>query len=599
MTPSQAQTGDAGTALSALEQRIEEIQALVRAPGLDRAPDPADSEGLAALCLTLADVLERTQRRLIESNIQLMSLREVSHHLLSVQTTEEAARMIALYLHKAFDYERVAVLLTDGDAPALSGWVAARDAEGSVTESVQLNVQRKKGVLADVFRRVEPRMVADPAADPPCAGKWTPAFDPARLNSFIAVPLKSAAHPGTSLGLIVTGRSNPNLPLASSDLVLLDSIGSTMATVVENARLYEEVKRSELFREDILNNLASGLVAIDLEGRAISMNETAARMTGFGATDVIGRRPPFLSENDKGIEAALRGSFAGTAVLRKETVITRSDGTVFPAGLSTSPLRNPEGKVYGAVATFLDLTDYKRMEERLAQLDRLAVLGRFTAGIAHEIRNPLTGISTGVQYLVKGMDDGPNRDNAAFIMSEIKRLDRIVEDLFRVTHPHALMTTPEDLKQLLERSLQSLGSLPADRGITVTTEFAAELPRVPLDADQLQQVAINLIKNAVEATPRGGSVTIRTGRRPGRRGEEGWATFSVADTGSGMTPEVRRKIFEPFFTSKKEGTGLGLYISHGIVERHGGHLRVETRQGPGSTFTVELPLEPYPGGGPS
>jgi len=595
---SQARKIPTATALSVLDQRIEDIQALVRAPGIELPADLEDPEGLAGLCLSLADALETSQRRLIESNIQLMSLREVSHNLLSIRTSEEAARMIALYLHKAFDYERVAVLLSDGASRGLAGWVAARDLERSVTEPVRLDLDRKRGAMADVFATAEPRLVTDPASEPPCSSRWAGAFDPRQLNSYIVVPLKCAAG-DASLGLIVTARSAPSPVLRSTDLVLLDSIGSTMATVVENARLYEEVRRSELFREDILNNMASGLVAIDLEGRAISMNETAARLTGFQADAVLGRRPPFLPDHDKGIEAALRGSFAGTPVLRKETAISRSDGSTFPAGLSTSPLRNPEGKVYGAVATFLDLTNYKQMEERLAQLDRLAVLGRFTAGIAHEIRNPLTGISTGVQYLVKGMDEGADKDNAAFIMSEIRRLDRIVEDLFRVTHPHALMTSPEDLKALITRSLLSLGSLPADRGITVDTVFDPAVPKVPLDADQMQQVAINLIKNAIEATPRGGTVTVTTGRRSGRRGESGWATFSVTDTGPGMTPEIRKKIFEPFFTSKKEGTGLGLYISHGIVERHGGHLRVESLQGSGSTFTVELPIEPYPGGGPS
>lgn len=238
------------------------------------------------------------------------------------------------------------------------------------------------------------------------------------------------------------------------------------------------------------------------------------------------------------------------------------------------------------------------MEERIRQLDRLAVLGRFTAAIAHEIRNPLTGVSTGVQYLTRGMAEGSQeREHAHFILSEVDRLNRIVEDLFRVTHPHPLHTAPIAVEGFLERALHSLAGLPEKSGVRVVRRFAAELPPVPMDADQMQQVAINLIKNALEATPAGGTVTLTTGTRRGRDGESDWAWFRVHDTGTGMSPETMKSIFEPFFTNKQQGTGLGLYISHGIVERHGGHLRVDSREGEGATFTVELPFRALPHGG--
>jgi len=133
--------------------------------------------------------------------------------------------------------------------------------------------------------------------------------------------------------------------------------------------------------------------------------------------------------------------------------------------------------------------------------------------------------------------------------------------------------------------------------VSIVREFAPRLPPVPLDPDQLQQVAINLIKNALEATPAGGRVTVRTGTRTGRVGEADWAWFQVSDTGTGMSPETLKSIFEPFFTRKQQGTGLGLYITHGIVERHGGHLKVESHEGQGSQFTVELPLRAQSHGG--
>ncbi len=365
---------------------------------------------------------------------------------------------------------------------------------------------------------------------------------------------------------------------------------------MENAPLYQDVQRGERFRDDILNSMATGLVAIGLDGRVTMMNQSAVQLTGYGRDEVEGERPPFLPGDDDNAAKLIGQALAGRPFVRRDVTLRRKDGTDFPASLTTSPLLDERRGVRGAIATFLDLTEIRKMEERIRQLDRLAVLGRFTAAIAHEIRNPLTGISTGVQYLSRSLPE-TGRENAGFILAEVQRLNRIVEDLFRVTHPHPLHTSPVDLGGLLDRSLKSLNGLPGEGGVRVNCQFATEVPPVPLDADQLQQVAINLIKNALEATPAGGQVTLRTGTRPGRAGEPDWAWFRVIDTGTGMSPETLKSIFEPFFTKKQSGTGLGLYITHGIVERHGGHLKVESTEGQGSQFTVELPLRAPSHGG--
>ncbi|TPW12708.1 MAG: two-component system, NtrC family, sensor histidine kinase HydH, partial [bacterium] len=200
--------------------------------------------------------------------------------------------------------------------------------------------------------------------------------------------------------------------------------------------------------------------------------------------------------------------------------------------------------------------------------------------------------------LTRGMDRaGADGDNIGFIQAEIKRLNQIIEDLFRVTHPRPLMTSPERPEQILERSLRCLGDLASNRSIEIIRKMPGSVPPVPVDADQIQQVMINLIKNAIEAMEPGGRLTLSTGTRPGRPGEEPWITMTVADTGAGMTPEVRKRLFEPFFTRKASGTGLGLYICHGIVERHGGLLRIDSVEGEGSSFTVELPRTPVSNGG--
>jgi signal transduction histidine kinase len=233
------------------------------------------------------------------------------------------------------------------------------------------------------------------------------------------------------------------------------------------------------------------------------------------------------------------------------------------------------------------------------KIDRLVSLGELSAYVAHEIRNPLTGIGMGVQHLSRTIGGDPaERKNVEFILSEIKRLDRIVQELFDVTHPRRLDLRPRPLAGTARRAHQSLEPLLAERGLAVSFESGHGLPDVPHDEDQLQQVFINLLKNAAEASPAGSTVTVRIaceGAPAGRR-SPGSIVATVADQGHGIDEATCRTLFEPFFTTKPGGTGLGLYISHDIVKRHGGNLTVHSEPGHGATFRVELPLDTQGGG---
>jgi signal transduction histidine kinase len=250
----------------------------------------------------------------------------------------------------------------------------------------------------------------------------------------------------------------------------------------------------------------------------------------------------------------------------------------------------------------MDLTPLKRAEEQARRLDRLAALGRFTSSVAHEIRNPLTGIAAGVQYLSRDLPaEGAQRQHLSFILSEIKRLDGIVQDLFDITHPRGLQLRTLPLEDTAGRAVQVLRALTEERGVTLSLEVTPRTPAVPHDADQLEQVLINLIKNALEASARGQRVRVTIepvgmprGARRRALGPVG-VVLRVEDEGAGISSENLKTIFEPFFTTKPGGTGLGLYISHDIVKRHGGSLTVHCESGRGTTFSVELPLEPNGG----
>ncbi len=579
-----------------LARRLDDLRGLGILPAGQDARVEDGEAALLPLALSLVDALEGTQRRVIETSIQLLSMRELMAKLLSLRTPEEVSETVALYLHKAFDHERVLVGVYDPARETLEGWTAIRNGgsscrpftlEGEWGGALRLALERKSllqsgngaGQLNFIEAAKLPRELAP--------------FGRGELGPFLIYPLtgRSAKH-NRVVGVLAVGRRLGKGPLGVLESGLLESVVEAVGTAMENVILEEDIRREEAFRKDIMTSMGSGLVAVDLAGRVLTLNASAEQMTGFSLADLRGRDPAVMDPPGGGVTDLLKKTLRSRkAILRAERAVRRQDGTAFSAACGTTLLRNPVGEVYGAVAVFDDLTEIKAMEERIRALDRLAALGRFTAGVAHEIRNPLTGIGTGVQYLERYLADQPDqRENLDFIQREIRRLNRIVEDLFRVTHPQPLRKTPEPPPDLIQRSLRALGSLAAEREVEVIPDLDADLPEVPVDPDQIQQVLLNLIKNAVEATPAGGEVRVRG--YAARDEERPALVLQIMDTGSGIDPEDLSHVFEPFFTKGKAGgTGLGLYVSHGIVERHGGELHVANAHEGGAVFTMRLPLE--------
>ena len=207
----------------------------------------------------------------------------------------------------------------------------------------------------------------------------------------------------------------------------------------------------------------------------------------------------------------------------------------------------------------------------------------------------MTGIAAGAQYIAKSIGhDDPQQQNIKFVMDEINRLNRIISDLFNITHPHQPLLQSQQIGPVLQRSFKTVEEEAKARDVEIELELPQGLPPVEIDPDQIEQVFINLFKNGIDAAGQNGSVRVRicAGRaklRAEESGEEPCLEVAVRDSGAGIKDEDESRIFEPFFSTKDGGTGLGLYISRGIVERHGGTISVDTGRG-GSTFTVRLPL---------
>jgi len=577
-----------------LARRLDDLRGLGLLPSWSETLHVEGEDSLQRLALSLADLLESAQRRVIETSIQLLSLRELIAGVLNMHTPEEVAKTVALYLHKAFDHERVLVGVYEPDEDALEGWVAVR--RGSPRFSSFTVRGSWTGALRDALGGEEPiRSWQDTTLTPLIDGDHVPdsleAFSPASVGPFIVYPLVGSQERTRAMGVLAVARGVGSPTMDGMDADILHSLVESVATAMENVILDEDVRREEAFRKDIMGSMAAGLVAVDLQCRVLTVNDRARKLTGFALDDLKGSVPDVLEADGDGIYTLLRETVhLGVGIPRREVALRRADGTRFPAACATTLLRNPSGEVYGAIVNIEDLSEIKAMEARIRQLDRLAALGRFTAGVAHEIRNPLAGIGAGVQYLARHLEGLPDQEeNLAFIQTEIQRLNRIVEDLFQVTHPQPPRKTPERPRRLVELALRCLGPAPEDHRVVVHPEVPGNLPEVPVDPDQIQQVLINLIKNALEAAPPGGNVRVG-GAVETDRGRRVLA-MRVEDSGPGIDPEALPHIFEPFFTKgKANGTGLGLYVSHGIAERHGGELLAANVPGGGAVFTLKLPL---------
>ena len=626
-------------ALRALLRRVDEVRGLSDRAAATAAVGLDDGETVLRTLSELVEELERSHRRLIETNVQLVSLREVAGSLTNTVDAAETTRTVTRYLQRAFGFEQVCLLLIDRERGLLSGAWTGGAPGGESSELLEFPLVGERGALARTVWLNRTLLHQDCRLHPPASVPEThPLFERFRnVGSMASVPLQRspsgapgepcercllgdsrmlAPPPGAGagnwyseledaqrrclacerlscLGVIAAARAVGAPPLTAADVTMIESIALSVAPMVENARLFHELRRSQRFQQDVLRSIVSSLVAVNLRGEVLGVNRAAADLLGWTELEAVGRDAADIlgEEADAIVHDTLDH---GDETQRREALLRARDGSIVPVRLTTSRLRDDSGEVYGAIATFLDLTPIKRAEENARQLDRLAALGRFTSSVAHEIRNPLTGIGMGVQHLSRAIGEDPaERKNVEFILSEVKRLDRIVQDLFDVTHPRGLDLRARPLAEAVSRAHQSLEALLAERGVAFAFEPPAQLPDVPHDADQMQQVFINLVKNAAEAAPAGTSIAVQLAAEsvPAGRSTVRTLVATVTDQGPGIDEDTCRTLFEPFFTTKPGGTGLGLYITHDIVKRHGGNLTVHSEPGHGATFRVELPLD--------
>ena len=349
------------------------------------------------------------------------------------------------------------------------------------------------------------------------------------------------------------------------------------------------------------------LVAPD--GRVASINAAALHLLGVTPARARGRGAAELLRTvvagDDVVAEALRG-----ARLTRDAVLHAPGGADVPVRIHAYRLGQPAW----LLLTLRDLTQPRRLQQELRRHERLATLGQLSAGVAHEIRNPLAGIGTSAQVLLRRLE--PRDERARFvrvILDEVARLDRTVTSLLEYARPREPRLRPESLGSCVRRVVELQADALRQAGVRVEVEVAPRLAPAPLDADLVVQVLLNVTLNALQAMPRGGTLRFEVrvirrrppprgpGRRAGdtpagraRRAAEGWQTWQqvrVSDTGAGIPRGVLDKLFDPFFSTKPQGTGLGLAISQTIMQEHGGTIEVASRENRGTTVLLNFPVE--------
>lgn len=364
--------------------------------------------------------------------------------------------------------------------------------------------------------------------------------------------------------------------------------------MVEKVRLQKELIETKNFLESILDRAGDAISVVDLEGKILYWNEGAEQIYGYRKEEVLGKRlSDFLfptherlrDEEERLMNELMARVLQGEVVPNVEVKRQTKEGKEIITSMTISPLRDAEGKVIGASRICKDITQLKRTEERLLLTERLTSLGELTAGVAHELRNPLAGIKINTQVLLRKRDlPDLERRLLESSLEGIGKIQKIVDDMLHFAKPKAGHFKEEDVHEVLERSLTIFQTKLKKGNISLLFQKGDGLPKVWIDGHQIQQVFTNLILNAIQAMDRGGALTIRTFPENG-----GGIGIEIIDTGAGIPRMHLKKIFDPFFTTKSEGTGLGLSISLKILDNHGATIDVVSEEGKGSTFTIHFP----------
>lgn len=391
-----------------------------------------------------------------------------------------------------------------------------------------------------------------------------------------------------------TGRCTP---IALSASAIRNSAGEIIGTlgVARNLtdihRLEDELNKKNRFMANILQDSADAIMTMDPEDHITSWNRGAEAIFGYSAAEVIGKSasiivPPDLRETQE--LKQLREKFRALGAVRNyQTERITRDGRRIQVIFTRTAIRDDQGRIVGSSSVLKDVTSYRSMERQLADAAHLATLGELSAGLAHEIKNPLAGIKGAIEVIRDSIPASDiHREILGDVLHEVNRIDKIVRDLLGYAKPKPPSHSDIQLDEMAQRIVAMVEKSAKNDALVIRLHRLTSVPGFTGDETQLEQVLLNLLLNAQKAMPAGGHIDVRLWHNP----TGGVACFEVEDDGPGIPEEVRKRLFQPFVTTRTDGTGLGLATCLKNVQYHGGSIEVQSEVGHGTKFVVTLPL---------
>ena len=396
---------------------------------------------------------------------------------------------------------------------------------------------------------------------------------------------------GQLLGVVLLGPRRSGDAYFKNDLEFIESLADLASIALENALLYRQRIQMLEYSDRLLESLDSAVVAIDISGKITSFNPAATKLLGMSDEYRGALMHVLPSEVGWALVLAVSGGWHPREV---EVTIDHAVRGILYVILSTAVLHDDEKRISGALVVVTDLSAVKALERNQRRVEHLAIMARFYAGIAHEIRNPLAAISNFIAMLPDRFDDPEYRDTAIRILPmEVSRIVRLADRLRLMAPSEGGKLSVVSLSPLLHDIVAIHSPTAQEQQVKIELRCPDELPRIQGDPGQIVQLFVNLLRNAVEAMPDGGTVTIEADHSPSRVGPDS-IVIRVLDEGTGIDPTVRAKIFDPFFTTKRSGTGLGLSICREIADFHRARLALFPRSvlDGGTIAEVEFPSLP-------
>ncbi|MDB2180551.1 two-component system sensor histidine kinase AtoS [Citrobacter farmeri] len=388
---------------------------------------------------------------------------------------------------------------------------------------------------------------------------------------------------GANIDIITDGLST----LAQKTPAQLPNLPGELGQISRSVNaLAQTLRETKTLNDLIIENAADGVIAIDRQGDVTTMNPAAEMITGYTLNELVGQPYATLFSDPHFASPVLDTLAHGTEHLAQEVSFPARDRTI-ELSVTTSRIHNPNGELIGALVIFSDLTARKETQRRLAQTERLATLGELMAGVAHEVRNPLTAIRGYVQIIRQQTSLPVHQEYLSVVLKEIDSINRVIQQLLDFSRPRQSQWQQVLLNSLIEETLILVQTSGVQARIAFNVEQDKELSAIVADRELLKQVILNILINAVQAISTCGEIRIRTLSYSATQ-----QAVIIEDNGCGIDIALQKKIFDPFFTTKASGTGLGLALSQRIINAHQGDIHVASMPGCGATFTLILPINP-------